>query len=79
MQLERVLDVVFGSGEHGCLGKTVAFLELNKVFIEVFRSFLRHAAACFSQRVGYIPTSSTYTKIIVSPFPSDLDGTYKPV
>ena len=34
-EMERVLDLVFSYGKWQCLGKPVAFMELNKVFIEV--------------------------------------------
>jgi cytochrome P450 len=33
--MERSLELVFGTGKYGCLGKTIAFFELNKVFAEV--------------------------------------------
>lgn len=33
--MERSVELVFGTGKYGCLGKTIAFLELNKVFAEV--------------------------------------------
>jgi hypothetical protein len=29
------VDLVFGSGKYGCLGKNIARIELNKVFVEV--------------------------------------------
>jgi cytochrome P450 len=31
----RVVDLIFGHGKYKCLGKTVAWIELNKVFVEV--------------------------------------------
>ena len=34
-RMERSVELVFGSGRYGCLGKSVAFVELNKVFVEV--------------------------------------------
>jgi cytochrome P450 len=34
-EIERQLDVIFGYGRWGCLGKPVAYLELNKIFVEV--------------------------------------------
>jgi cytochrome P450 len=33
--MERSVECVFGSGRYGCLGKSVAFIELNKVFVQV--------------------------------------------
>jgi cytochrome P450 len=34
-EMVAALDQVFGSGKFQCLGKTVAFMELNKVLVEV--------------------------------------------
>jgi len=39
-KMERVTDLVFGSGRYGCLGKSIAVLELNKVFVEVLMGFV---------------------------------------
>ena len=36
-KMERSQELVFGSGRYGCLGKSVAFVELNKVFVQVKR------------------------------------------
>jgi cytochrome P450 len=33
--MSRSAELVFGYGQHGCLGKTIVLLELNKVFAEV--------------------------------------------
>lgn len=33
--MTRSAELVFGTGKNGCLGKTIAFLELNKIFAEV--------------------------------------------
>jgi cytochrome P450 len=35
----QTVELVFGYGRWGCLGKPVAFLELNKVFVEVSEVF----------------------------------------
>ncbi|KAF2088620.1 cytochrome P450 [Saccharata proteae CBS 121410] len=35
----RVAELVFGYGRWGCLGKSVALMELNKVFVELLRRF----------------------------------------
>ena len=34
-EMEGVLDLVFSGGKWQCLGKNVALIELNKVFVEV--------------------------------------------
>lgn len=34
-EMNRMLDLNFGYGRFGCLGKTIAYVELNKVFVEV--------------------------------------------
>lgn len=34
-EMEGVVDLVFGFGKYQCLGRNIAFLELNKVFVEV--------------------------------------------
>lgn len=34
-RMDRVLDLVFGYGRWGCLGKNITDIELNKVFVEV--------------------------------------------
>jgi len=35
---ESILELIFGYGRWQCLGKNVALIELNKVFVEVCRS-----------------------------------------
>lgn len=37
--MERSVELVFGSGRYGCLGKSVAIVELNKVFVQVSLSY----------------------------------------
>jgi cytochrome P450 len=34
-KMARVVDLIFGHGKYKCLGRTVAWIELNKVFVEV--------------------------------------------
>lgn len=34
-EMRRVAELVFGYGRWGCAGKMIAFMELNKVFVEV--------------------------------------------
>ncbi|KAK0725915.1 cytochrome P450 [Lasiosphaeris hirsuta] len=38
-EMRKVVDLVFGSGRWGCVGKNMAFLELNKVYVELLRYF----------------------------------------
>jgi cytochrome P450 len=45
-EMEKTLDLVFGYGRWGCLGKSVAQVEMDKVYFEVSRSF----AECVAQR-----------------------------
>ncbi|TVY81737.1 Cytochrome P450 monooxygenase tropD [Lachnellula suecica] len=37
--MERSLALVWGHGKNQCLGKSIALLELNKVFFELFKNF----------------------------------------
>ncbi|KAE8445141.1 hypothetical protein EG329_013743 [Mollisiaceae sp. DMI_Dod_QoI] len=37
--MNRTVELVFGSGKYQCLGKTIALLELNKIFAEMFLRF----------------------------------------
>ncbi|ORY14838.1 cytochrome P450 [Clohesyomyces aquaticus] len=39
LRMEQNLDLVFGYGRWGCLGKTVAYIELNKIFVELLTNF----------------------------------------
>lgn len=34
-EMRRVVELVFGYGRWACAGKSLAFLELNKIFVEV--------------------------------------------
>ncbi|KAH6640368.1 cytochrome P450 [Chaetomium tenue] len=38
-EMVQTTELVFGYGRWGCLGKPVAFLELNKVYVELLRRF----------------------------------------
>ncbi|KIX06450.1 uncharacterized protein Z518_04426 [Rhinocladiella mackenziei CBS 650.93] len=38
-RMERNNDLLFGYGKYQCLGKAVAFMELNKIFVELLRRF----------------------------------------
>ncbi|KUI55605.1 Pisatin demethylase [Cytospora mali] len=40
--MRKQTELVFGSGRWGCPGKTVAFIELNKVMVALFRNFDFH-------------------------------------
>ncbi|RVX72887.1 hypothetical protein B0A52_03240 [Exophiala mesophila] len=37
--MENTVELVFGQGRWGCLGKPISLLELNKVFVELLRRF----------------------------------------
>ncbi|KAH7303915.1 cytochrome P450 [Stachybotrys elegans] len=39
IEMERNVELVFGHGRWMCSGKTVAFMELNKIFFELLRNF----------------------------------------
>ncbi|KAI1141843.1 cytochrome P450 [Hypoxylon sp. FL0543] len=39
MEMQRHVELVFGHGRWMCAGKTIAFMELNKIFFELFRYF----------------------------------------
>jgi Cytochrome P450 len=38
-RMERTVDLIFGYGRYRCLGAPVAWLEFNKVFVEILRRF----------------------------------------
>ncbi|KAK3367701.1 pisatin demethylase [Podospora didyma] len=38
-EMEGTTDLIFGHGRWQCLGRSIAFIELNKVFVELFRRF----------------------------------------
>ncbi|KAF2760576.1 cytochrome P450 [Pseudovirgaria hyperparasitica] len=38
-EMSQTVDLVFGYGKYQCLGRPVALLELNKVFVELLRRF----------------------------------------
>ncbi|KAK0118344.1 hypothetical protein ONS95_012634 [Cadophora gregata] len=38
-EMDSTLDLVFGYGKWKCLGSVVAWMELNKLFVELFRQF----------------------------------------
>lgn len=37
--MERSNDLIFGHGKYSCLGKSVAMIELNKIYVELLRRF----------------------------------------
>ena len=39
-EMERTMELVFGSGRWGCLGKSIVLVELDKIFVEVSRGLL---------------------------------------
>ncbi len=38
-KMSRVVDLIFHSGRYQCLGKSVALMEFNKIFVELWRTF----------------------------------------
>ncbi|KAK4508638.1 hypothetical protein PRZ48_002377 [Zasmidium cellare] len=38
-KFESVVELVFGTGRYGCLGRNIAWIELGKVFFELMRHF----------------------------------------
>ncbi|KKZ65566.1 hypothetical protein EMCG_08591 [[Emmonsia] crescens] len=38
-RMERIVELVFGQGKWGCLGKPISLLEINKVLVELLRRF----------------------------------------
>jgi cytochrome P450 len=34
-EMERTMELVFGTGRWGCLGKAIVLVELDKIFVEV--------------------------------------------
>ncbi|KAL0941418.1 cytochrome p450 [Colletotrichum truncatum] len=38
-EMSSVVELAFGHGRFQCLGKTIAFMELNKIFVELLRRF----------------------------------------
>ena len=49
-EMERTVELVFGFGRFMCAGKTVAFMELNKIFVEV--SVTPYGSMPWSREVG---------------------------
>ena len=45
-EMARVVDLNFGHGKYKCLGKTIASLELNKVFVEVSNAHFKRLEVC---------------------------------
>lgn len=37
--MNSVVDLIFHSGNYQCLGKSVALMEYNKIFVELFKAF----------------------------------------
>lgn len=46
--MERVTELVFGYGRWGSAGKSVAFTELNKVFVEVRNVTVSYSICSFA-------------------------------
>jgi len=49
-RMNRSVELIFGTGKYGCLGKNIAALELNKVFAELF---LRYEFAVLDPQKGF--------------------------
>lgn len=45
-EMTQVVEMAFGYGRWMCAGKSVAFLELNKIFVEVMSKFLSSKSSC---------------------------------
>ncbi|KAL9614526.1 MAG: hypothetical protein Q9167_000976 [Letrouitia subvulpina] len=39
LEMNRVVDLIFGSGKYACLGKPIVFLELRKIIVTLFRQY----------------------------------------
>ncbi|KAL8708613.1 MAG: hypothetical protein Q9220_006549 [cf. Caloplaca sp. 1 TL-2023] len=39
LEMNRVTELIFGSGKYACLGKPVVFLELRKIIVTLFRQY----------------------------------------
>ena len=37
--MERNNDLIFGHGKYSCLGKSIVWIELNKIYFELLRRF----------------------------------------
>jgi len=53
LEMERHAELIFGHGRYMCAGKTVAFMELNKIFFEVcllssFPNITDASSSCFA-------------------------------
>lgn len=61
VEMERTVEQIFGMGRYMCAGKTVAFIELNKVFVEVGHSLARcpHLLSKLKTLTKTHPSSST--------------------
>lgn len=65
--MESTLELVFGHGRWQCLGRNIALLELNKVFVEVSRHAREAWDAGISQRhVGFLTRKQLRSWSVVS-------------
>lgn len=64
-EMETTLELVFGSERWQCLGRNVALMELNKVFVELLRFefvFLRPGEPWKSKSAGLFVQSGLWIK-----------------
>jgi cytochrome P450 len=59
-RMERTIEVLFGSGRYGCLGKSVAFVELDKFFFEVILNSSRFG------RLSWLIQIASYSLVLIS-------------
>ena len=55
---EQMLEVIFAGGKWQCLGKNIAMMELNKVFVEVCTPYLRNLPVLIHEFSSYVGLTS---------------------
>lgn len=51
-RMTKTVDMMFGGGRYMCLGKPLALIELNKVFVEVSSRIMHVRRSCTTSRKG---------------------------